>query len=158
MKKSIFTILLFALMITLAPAYTPRFGVGINIGSPTGLSVKYWLNAQNAIAFNAGWSFWQEEHFHLTGDYLFHFRKAVPEDPRFIPYLGVGGSLAFRDHPHDPDTHVALGFRFGGGLEVLLEPVGIFAELFPVLYLVPATDVNLEGGIGVRIYFPIRSH
>ncbi|MBI3766102.1 MAG: hypothetical protein HY277_06330, partial [Ignavibacteriales bacterium] len=40
------------------------FGIGILIGEPTGVSVKGWLNATNAIDAGVAWSFVRETSFH----------------------------------------------------------------------------------------------
>ncbi len=135
-----------------AKAQSTRIGIGIILGSPTGFSMKFKLNRINALAFNAGWSFGHDEKLHLTGDYLFHFPEAFPESPDFVPYVGLGGRFIISDPGEDK-----LGVRFGGGLEYTYEPFGFFLELFPVINIIPKTDFDLEGGIGARIYFPIKT-
>lgn len=128
-----------------------RFGPGIILGSPTGLTLKLLLNPENSVVFNAGWAFGHEDaHLHLTGDYRFHFLNAVPEDPRYQFYIGLGGSLVLGEHDND------FGVRFGGGMEYVYDPFGFFLELFPVVELVPETGMGLEGGLGARIYLPIK--
>ncbi len=131
-------------------AQTGRFGPGIIIGSPTGLTLKILLTSKNSLVFNGGWALGREGRLHLTGDYRFHFLNAVPEDPRYQFYLGIGGSMILRED----DTK--FGVRFGGGMEYIYDPFGFFLELFPVVDLVPDTDFSLEGGLGARIYFPMK--
>ncbi|MEO0225394.1 MAG: hypothetical protein ABIL05_00425 [candidate division WOR-3 bacterium] len=128
-----------------------RFGPGIIIGSPTGLTLKILMTKENSLVFNAGWALGHDEgKLHLTGDYRFHFLNAVPEDPHYQFYLGIGASIVLKE----PETK--FGVRFGGGMEYVYDPFGFFLELFPVVDLVPDTGFGLEGGLGARIYLPIK--
>ena len=48
------------------------FGIGIILGEPTGLSLKYWLDEERAIDGAAAWSYSENDSFQLHGDYLIH--------------------------------------------------------------------------------------
>jgi len=141
------------LLLVSVPAWAQhgRLGPGIILGSPTGLTLKILLNPENSLVFNAGWALGHEHgNLHLTGDYRFHFLNAVPEDPNYQFYLGLGASVVLKDE------NSSFGVRFGGGMEYVYDPFGFFLELFPVVELVPDTDMGLEGGIGARIYLPLK--
>lgn len=148
-------------MLLLLPVFllAQSYGIGVILGKPTGLTGKMMLSNTSAIAVNAGWSFWQPKGFHITGDYQFLFPGSITdEDGRainsLIPYVGLGGRMRFHsDNDDDNDENFQIGVRFGGGLEYLPQPVGIFLELYPVVNLVPKTDFDFEGGIGFRLYF-----
>ena len=148
------------IMLVLIPVglLAQSYGIGIILGSPTGLTGKIMLGRTSAIAVNAGWSFWPSSGFHMTGDYQFLFPGVIAdEDGRpinsLIPYLGLGGRMRFRSNDNDDDDDFQAGVRFGGGLEYYPAPIGIFIELYPVVNLVPGTKFTFEGGLGFRIYF-----
>jgi hypothetical protein len=153
MKKLVIILIFFPIFL-LAQSY----GIGIILGSPTGLTGKMMLSTTSAIAVNAGWSFWPSRGFHITGDYQFLFPGSIAdEDGRpinsLIPYLGLGGRMRFKSSGDDDDDDFRVGVRFGGGLEYKPERFGVFAELYPVVNLIPSTEFDFEGGLGFRIYF-----
>jgi hypothetical protein len=149
-------IFLFGLPILLFAQH--QIGLGIIIGSPTGLTAKFLLAHKSAISLNAGWNFMGDVGVHITGDYQFLFPNVIKSEEGvaikdLTPYLGIGGRFRVK-HKKDGDTNdFHLGVRIGGGLEYFLRPIGIFLELYPVVDLIPATDFDLEGGIGARFYF-----
>lgn len=152
--KAIIIALLLIPVVVVAQSY----GVGIILGSPTGLTGKMILSKTSAIAVNAGWSFWPANAFHITGDYQFLFPGSISdEDGRpiysLIPFVGLGGRVKFRSDGDDDNDNFQAGVRFGGGMEYLPDPFGIFIELYPVVNLLPSTKFAFEGGIGFRLYF-----
>jgi len=54
-----------------------NLGLGVIAGSPTGLSLKYVLGKQAALAAHAGWSFTGDQGAHLTGDYHYLFPMVI---------------------------------------------------------------------------------
>jgi hypothetical protein len=157
MKKIIYVILFFQFF-TVSPVFARSdFGLGIIVGSPTGLSIKKWLG-NNAVDAAAGWS---SDAFHLHVDYLFHNSSLTRSN---VPiHFGIGGRLKFQDEDkdkrhHDDDDDEGgnrLGLRIPLGINYLFarHPFDIFAEVAPVLDLVPETDLSLDAGVGVRFYF-----
>ena len=128
---------------------TRKVGIGFIVGEPTGLSGKYWLTRTEAMDFGAAWSFVDESSFHIHADYLVHdFSLFTVDHGRMPLYYGIGGRLKFADQSR-------LGVRGVIGLDFITDgaPVDVFAEIAPVLDLVPRTDFTLMGGVGVRIYF-----
>ena len=124
-----------------------ELGLGLVVGDPTGLTVKYWMNSINAFDVSLGF----EGDFSLHGDYLWHGWKAFPQPSsgRLAALVGVGAGV--RDS--GDDTH--LGIRVPIGANYLLEPhpIELFVELVPVMELTPDFKGNVDGGIGVRFYF-----
>lgn len=133
-----------------------NYGLGIIIGFPTGFSGELVWSENSAIVFNAGWSLRENFGFHVTGTYQFMFPGVIKTEEgealrQVVPYLGIGGRLLLEDKDGDSDVHV--GLRTGGGIEYLVERFGLFLELYPVVDIVPETDLDFEGGIGFRFYF-----
>jgi hypothetical protein len=133
------------------------FGLGIIIGEPTGLSMKAWLGEGSAFDLAAAWSFEGRGFLHLHGDYLRH-ADVIDVPKGFLPfYYGIGARLRIRedDRPRDADEDILFGIRIPLGMTYLFvnAPLDLFVEIAPVVELVPSTDVDLDGGIGIRFYF-----
>jgi hypothetical protein len=151
---------LITLIIVLSPVLlsAQNFGLGVILGSPTGLSFKYVLSKHSAFSAHAGWSFIGDKGIHLTGDYQ-HLFPMVFETAEgtsisdLTPYIAFGGRFRFKEQEGTEDNEFHLGLRIGGGAEYLISRFGIFAELVPVVNLVPSTDFDFEGGLGLLFYF-----
>jgi hypothetical protein len=137
------------------------FGIGIIAGEPTGISFKKWLSHDTAIDAAAAWSFSENTSFQFHADYLIHnfgvLKSAVPEG-RLPVYFGIGGRIKLQNHGNDHnrnDHDALLGVRIPFGISYLFAkaPVDVFAEIVPVLDVVPDTKLDLNGGIGARFYF-----
>jgi len=125
------------------------FGLGIILGEPTGVSGKLWTSGENAFDFAAAWSFSGDGNLLLQADYVWHLFRLIPVESGRLPfYVGVGAEVIFDNDP-------VIGVRVPLGLDYLFSnaPVDIFAEIVPILRLVPSTDFNLAGGIGARYWF-----
>ena len=131
-----------------ATAQSRPFGAGIIVGSPTGLNFKYWQTRRKAIDVSAAWSFSRNDAFHLHGDFLRH-RYDVLEADRTPLYFGLGARLIIADN------YSRFGIRFPLGVTHLFqqEPFDIFFEIAPILNLAPDTDLDIDGGFGIRYYF-----
>ena len=154
MKFTALFILAVVLLAVLAPASAPAqdrgFGLGVIFGQPTGLSGKWWLSpADNAVDFAAAWSFGDGGYFTGHATYLWHFPRAINSTERFVPYAGVGARLGAKK------SDAVVGVRIAGGIDWWMRgvPIDIFAELAPVLNLIPSTSFSMTGGIGARYFF-----
>jgi hypothetical protein len=123
------------------------FGAGIVLGSPSGLTGKYWLRQARAIDGGLAWSERRDAQFLIYGDLLFH-RFDLLDEERTALYYGIGGHLVL-------EGDAGLGVRVPLGITHLFraEPIGIFLELIPVLRLAPETGFDVHGGIGASFYF-----
>jgi len=125
------------------------FGLGIILGSPTGLSAKLWLSKTTAFDGAAAWSFGREGRFQIHGDYLWHnFNLIKVEEGSFPLYYGLGFRVNFGDE-------VEAGVRFPIGLEYIFPrtPFDIFIEVVPILRVIDKTDFEIDGAIGARFFF-----
>lgn len=120
---------------------------GLMIGEPTGVSFKMWRN--NKTAFDAGlaWSFSDDGSLHIHGDYLLHNWLEV-EEGSLAFYYGIGARIRVT-------SNSKFGARIPVGLQYLMEEsrIGFFFEIAPILNLLPDTDLDVNGGIGVRYFF-----
>lgn len=125
-------------------------GIGFIIGEPTGLSLKSWTSSNNAFDLGLAWSIGRYDAINIHGDYLWH-RFGVFEDldQGWLPvYYGIGGRIVLAEND------AVLGARIPVGINYLFEetPIDLFFEIAPVVNLVPSTDFDVNGGVGVRVY------
>jgi len=133
------------------PGGAGNLGAGFMLGSPTGLTMKYWLDRKSAIDGGIGWGF--DDGFTAIMDYLWHDFSAFPiKNPeingKLAFVIGAGGRV-------QTDGDDNLGARVPVGLTYLFpkSPFELFAEIVPVLVLVDHPEGELDGGIGFRYYF-----
>lgn len=126
------------------------FGLGVIIGEPTGLSFKNWLSRTTAVDGAAAWSLRRDVlYFHL--DYLAH-NFGLTRSRDVAIYYGIGGRVSLRD---EFEEEARVGVRIPVGIEVYaLMPLGFFFEVVPLVNIAPSTDFELNGGFGIRFYFP----
>jgi hypothetical protein len=132
-----------------------RFELGVMVGEPSGISGKYWLNQYDAIDAAAGWSF-TDDVIDLAVDYQRHFYLLDIEKGELPFYIGLGAGLQLGNKEDDDnDDDAFFGFRIPVGLTYLFEeaPLSIFAEVAPIIEVIPETDFRLTGGIGIRFRF-----
>jgi len=151
MKKITILFILVLILVLSIPgqAQQKKFGLGIILGEPTGVSAKYWTSNKSAFDLAASWSFVGENSFHLHGDYLFHnFNLFKVEKGRLPLYYGIGARIALQDKTR-------FGVRIPVGLSYLFDktPLEIFIEIGPVMDLIPATEFHVLGFVGLRYYF-----
>jgi hypothetical protein len=137
-------------------------GIGIIVGEPTGLSAKKWLDNRHAVDAGVAWSFSENDSFHLHADYLVHdFTLLKPTDlrGRMPVYYGLGGRIKFQDddrnHHGRNDDDTLIGVRIPLGVAYYPEnsSIDLFAEIVPIMDLVPDTHLDLNLSIGGRFYF-----
>ena len=153
----------------------PRFGIGLELGAPTGLSGKYFLGGQVAVQGGVGvirqW-YRYEDALHAHAELVWH--PAVIHRSRAVTiplHLGVGARLLDEEgycwdgnswFRCDNDTH--LGIRAPIGVSFLLGnvPMDIFVELAMVIDVLEFDDndymhdhdrAGLDGVMGARYYF-----
>lgn len=127
-----------------------QLGVGLMIGEPTGISLKYWQSEATAIDGGLAWSLGQYDAIHLHADHLWHNYSVFDdvEEGALPLYYGIGGRLILAENDS------ILGVRVPAGINYLFEeaPVGLFLELAPTINLAPETDFDIGGALGVRVY------
>ena len=136
-------------LVATAPAQERGFGLGVILGEPSGISGKSWLSKKTALAGAVAWSLESDEALHVHLDHLFHDFDSMPvEQGTMALYYGFGGRIKFADES-------TISIRIPIGLNYLFEaaPMDVFLEIVPMLDLIPRTEVNLNGGIGIRYFF-----
>jgi len=137
-------------------AYGPegkRFGAGLYLGEPTGLTFKGYINSRLAINGIAAWGL-RDEAFTVIGDVLYEFLD-IPVDSNVLTfpfYAGAGAKLGFNAGPNDR-TVAGIRVPVGVALQWINHPVEVFAEIAPGMEVAPSTKLDIMGGIGARFYF-----
>lgn len=136
---------------------TPRrFGLGVVIGEPTGVTAKWFLDERQALDLTAAWSLSGRDAFHLHGDWLYHWMGAWEVSRgRWAPYVGIGARLRLREDEPDDDDDETFGVRVPAGVAYHLEPIPleVFAEVGPTVDVAPDAEADLDVGVGARWYF-----
>ena len=152
------------------------FGLGVAVGTATSIVGKYFLDQESAFDFGVSfWRFgrgcWRDNRgvaycdrgygyrnsgYGIHADYLWQdtlFRRRAKLDW----HIGAGGRLwVWDDYYAYDDNEVAFAARMPIGMDLtFVRPdfLEVYAEVVPSLYVVPGTDIEMEGFFGVRLYF-----
>ncbi len=133
-----------------------RFGAGIYLGEPTGITFKGYLSHSLAIQGLGAWSFVDKSVLGAV-DVTYDFVN-IPVNSSTVKlpfYAGVGGWIGSDRGGRDEGRTVA-GVRIPVGIAVQFQnhPVEISFEVAPGVAVAPSTRAEVMGGIGVRFYFP----
>jgi hypothetical protein len=125
-------------------------GLGIILGEPTGINAKFWTATETAIDMSLGYSFTSSNSIiDFYGDYVFHNPDMLKAKENFVVYYGPGVGLRINE------GNSRLGIR--GVIGILWLPADtrfdIFAEVAPILDIIPETKIDIAGGIGARYFF-----
>lgn len=129
-----------------------RFGIGIVLGKPTGLSAKYWFTQRSAVDATLGWDFslnWLE----VQTAYLYHFPISGASAGSLAAYAGAGCDLLAYSASGSEEGGVVLALRIPVGLEYIYKLISFYAEVDPLAELYPSPYFAFGGGIGFRLYF-----
>ncbi len=154
-RRPVFALLVVLALISLAPFAAARdrgkgdLGLGLILGDPAGVNLKYWTGATTALGASVSWAVGTEKAFHAHLDYLFHdFDMFKVKSGRLGLYYGVGGRLK-------TNGETRVGIRIPLGVTYIFEraPLDVFFEVAPLLDVIPETKGDVQGGVGVRLYF-----
>lgn len=136
------------------------FGLGIQLGTPSGLTGKYYLGSRvSAISFAVGGAYGDVlyDSFFAHATYELHFEELTAGSGVAIPWrIGIGGWLASGDYwVYGPGRDLILGARVPIGLDFDLEeaPVQFYVEVAFSMSVFPGIGAGLDAGLGVRYYF-----
>jgi hypothetical protein len=158
MKKTVF---LWTFVLLVLPQMAGAdFGLGVILGSPTGISGKYTFARDRAIDAALAWDMGDDDHLHFHSDYLWLRNREIHLDNVALDwYFGIGGRLVLLDKDNrgrgDDDDEYKLGVRGPLGISYTFRDprIELFGELALILNLIESTDVDIDGGIGARFHF-----
>ena len=140
------------------------FGLGLELGAPTGVNGKWFFTSDRALDFGIGnvFTYFNRSGLHLYGDFLFHPTSLASVDAFEVPlFIGVGGRIwDFRDRGDTPDDAFAFGVRLpiGVALDFNTVPLDVFIQAVPVLdffsgYAAHSIYLDFDLSVGVRYWF-----
>lgn len=143
-------------------AANKTFGLGLELGEPTGLNGKYFFGPSTALDFGVGAiysHYYYGDGIHLYGDVLFHPTSLVSADAFELPFF-VGGGLRYWSFEYCDGRFCdyrgsAIGLRIPLGVSFDFNdiPLDIAIQLVPVLDFV--TGEYYDRGYGDRTHFGI---
>ena len=154
-------------------ASTPQgkvFGVGLQLGYPTAITVKYMLRPDQGIVAGLG-GFTGFDYgagaLSLHVDYLWHPNLLTQGEAYAVTwYIGGGGNIVIFNNPRQRayltgvtyyyyPTNIWLAARvpFGINLALTQLPFEIYLEAAPELLLFPSVSFGMGAAIGGRAYF-----
>jgi hypothetical protein len=156
-KTSTFYALGMALFICLsfsisAQAQRPEkaFGIGFQAGNPSGLALQFFrdhgVSTDILLAYN-------------LEDFLFLNMHALWQthlDQKNMTHLfyGPGGFIGLRDVDNSENNfdEFEAGISGNVGLNLIVKRVEFFGQVTPRFTLIPSTQFNWGGGVGIRFY------
>ena len=117
------------------------FGLGLEIGEPTGFNGKYFLSEAGALDFGVGWiyrHYYYDDGAHLYIDYLWHPTSLASSPALELPfYIGLGmryWDFEYCDGPFCYDGS-AIGIRvpIGVSFDFNNAPIDFFLQVVPVI-------------------------
>ncbi|MDR3666663.1 MAG: hypothetical protein P4L35_07470 [Ignavibacteriaceae bacterium] len=138
-----------------------NFGFGIILGDPTGVTLKFWTQRENALVFDIGSSYFGSPRLDI--DYLWHFDAFRSNIAKlyagFGGVLGIGEGKGFYYTEHHgfyfrSDNGDGLGVRGVFGVNVIPRnsPLEFFLEVGLLVGLTPDFGEAGDVGIGMRFY------
>lgn len=135
-------------------------GLGVTLGSPTGIDAKFGLGGIHAIDAWFGLHFLLHDAIGIGAEYnaeIFTFTAGRSHDGL---YVGAGGMFTFLDHAvyhghKDGEVDVGFGVRVPFGVDFVLNaaPVNFFGEIAPGFTVVTHHGVDFLFDIAVGVRF-----
>jgi len=132
------------------------WGLGIIIGEPTGISSKYVLGNSNMLHGALSFSLGDKNSIYLHGDYLWrNFGIIAAADLAVYYGLGAKIKLSGENKRKGTGSSTKLALRVPIGMNYVFPsaPFDIFAEIIPIVNLVPNIDIGVKIAIGGRYLF-----
>jgi hypothetical protein len=130
------------------------WGVGIAAGEPSGVAIALRPNDRSTFAGVIGWSL-SASRLHVHTDYQITIARVQPDpalDVMLDFFVGAGASLDLGEWAGNTPT-VAVRIPLGVSMNFGEKPLDLYLELVPLMGLVPDTRTDLEGGVGLRVWF-----
>ncbi len=135
----------------LGAARGESIGIGVFLGQPTGLDLKIPLQRRSALDIVIGATRFDEpraSYGHLQ--YLVLLGLARGQSVNVPFRLGVGVAVAGLT---EDNTQIAARLPLQVGLRFRRTPLEIYGEIAFILVLIDDFDTDIDGGLGLRVYF-----
>jgi hypothetical protein len=153
-----------------APATTGGFGLGLQLGSPSAITLKFAGAHESGFALGVGAGFGYGNTFRtslwLQADYLIHVATLIDSDGVdlgvyggpgvFASVFGANYGFGYAGNAwYDNVNYVGVGVRLPIGLSLAFDkfPLELYAQFDPAIGVFPAVGFGLGGSVGFRVYF-----
>ena len=141
-----------------------QLGIGLQVGAPTALTLKYMTTPDQALVGGLGVGIGWDPSISLHLDYLWHPSVLVPGSWGTLSwFVGGGGWLSFSDGRWGPvyvgygyaRSPISFGARVPIGLDLAFEgaPIELYAEVDPTLMIYPRVGLGFGATLGGRFWF-----
>jgi hypothetical protein len=141
-----------------------QFGLGLELGEPSGLNGKLFLTPNQALDFGIGeiYNYGPGDGLHLYIDYLWHPKELVQSEAfKLAFYIGVGGRIWFFDYDNMGNARAdVFGLRVPIGIDFDFNnvPLDVFVQLVPTLdfyhnYRPHDVYLDVDFSVGIRFWF-----
>lgn len=123
-------------------------GLGLQVGTPSGVTLQFYNPGGTSWDFLAAWDI--DDFFFLNVHALYY--RGLGSDSRLHLFYGPGAFVGFRDRGSSDDD-VVLGISGTVGIGFMIDAFQIYGAVTPRLSVMPSTDGDVGAGVGVRYYF-----
>ena len=125
-----------------------NIGLGIYLGNPTGITMKFGARPSTSVDLLAAWRL--DDAFFGQGHYNFTITTLTrSKDGDVYLYGGPGVFLRSSSRQHD-----MIGFSGNFGIDwIVTRHLELFSEISPKIGLIRSTELEITGGIGFRYLF-----
>ncbi|MDX2088740.1 MAG: hypothetical protein SFX73_12865 [Kofleriaceae bacterium] len=144
-----------ALLLVAAPAAArAEVGIGLFVGEPAGLDLKFSVGRKSALDLLVGWDTFRDGragYGHLT--YLYTPFVGVGSSVLVPLRIGIGGAF----YGNEDDVNVGVRAPLELGLRFTDTPIELYGEIALLLTFLDENnsrdDIHAQGGLGLRFYF-----
>lgn len=134
----------------LAQRPSPGFGIGFQVGNPTGLSMQFYKEGGMTTDILLAYNLQDFLFLNIHGLWDVHLDQAE----RFHFYYGPGAFVGIRNYKTESRKNdVEAGISGNFGFNFVVRRIEFFAQATPRLALTPGTNFDMGGGIGMRFFF-----
>jgi hypothetical protein len=142
--------------------YGKRIGFGGILGDPNGITMKYWIGSNNALAVSGGYAYFGDPR--VGAEYLWNFKVfkirflRLYAGPGLVLGFGNGDGIIYKKSSdkfyYRKEKGVGIALRGVGGVSLFIRELSaeMFFETGPLLGLLPETGIAIDVGLGIRYY------
>lgn len=151
------------------PPQLSGVGLGLQVGSPTAITIKFGGVQENGIVIGIGAGFGYGRAFaaslSLHADYLFHLATLVNTGQvaltayagpgLWLTVFGAGYGFGYGYYYAPGFSFFGVGIRVPVGLSLSFAgaPLEIYLELDPAVFIFPGLDIGVGASLGFRWHF-----
>lgn len=147
----------FFMLLSATPASAQGVGLGLIVGDPTGLTLKFPLSSNTAIDLAIGADTTDfgdnDDDGQLHVDWLYSPLLLGRGNGVAIPlYFGIGGVIEFDDQGANDDLDLGIRTPLGIAFEFTRSPIELFLEFGIEFMFIDANELEVTGALGIRFY------